>query len=67
MQGCLKYIYGKELGKTGIEDDGVDGIYGSGTKNAVKETLADIGLSGQLTTAAVWKEFLQVTRGKAFA
>jgi hypothetical protein len=69
LQTCLKYIFGKDIGKTGIEHDGVDGVYGGDTKKALKEVLAAVGLSGEggLTSPVVWKKFLQMSRAKAFA
>ena len=69
VQSCAVYIYGKNLGSTGTEGDGVDGIWGSETRSAILEVLDDLGLSGQggLTKPAVWMEFLRLTRDQAFA
>ena len=66
LQSALKYLFGKDIGQTGPEHDGVDGVYGSATKPVVAEVLEEIGLSGTLTTGAVWREFLLECRKRAF-
>lgn len=68
LQSALKYIFGKDIGHTGPESDGVDGVYGSATKPAVLEVLAELGLSGQggLTAKSVWEQFLLECRARAF-
>ncbi|MER9300737.1 hypothetical protein NKI38_30350 [Mesorhizobium sp. M0621] len=69
LQSALKYVFGREIGKTGPEDDGVDGVYGSATKPAVASVLDELGLSGQggLTVPSVWRDFLLKCRARAFA
>lgn len=69
VQSCVVYIYGKIIGSTGVESDGVDGVWGADTKNGVRDVLQELGLSGQggLTKPDVWKEFLRLTRDRAFA
>ena len=63
----MKYLFGKDIGQTGPEHDGVDGVYGSATKPVVAEVLEEIGLSGTLTTGAVWREFLlECRKGPSF-
>lgn len=62
VQSALRYLFWFELGQTGPEKDGVDGIYGPGaTGPAVNAALKELGLAGQggLTKPAVWKEFLK--------
>ncbi|QWW71377.1 hypothetical protein [Rhizobium sp. WYJ-E13] len=68
LQSALKYIFNRDIGATGTEDDGVDGVYGSATKPSANAVLAELGLAGQggLTVPAVWKEFLLRTRARAF-
>jgi len=69
LQSCLVYLYGKDIGATGPEKDGVDGIYGGATRRALLQVLDDLGLSGRggLTKADVWRDFLIITRDRAFA
>lgn len=67
VQSALKYVFDKDLGMTGAEKDGVDGVYGSATKPMVAEVLRELDLSGSLTTAHVWKEFLRRSRERAFS
>jgi hypothetical protein len=67
VQASLKYLFDKNLGLTGIEHDGVDGIFGGATKNALDQVLATLGIGGSLTTTANWKKFLRTCRDKAFA
>lgn len=68
LQSALKYVFAQELGDTGPDDDGVDGVYGSATTPAVARVLAQLGLTGQggLTSPAVWKSFLIQCRDAAF-
>lgn len=69
LQSALKYVFGRDIGDTGTEHDGVDGVYGSATKPAVASVLNELGLTGQggLTVASVWQEFLRRCRARAFA
>jgi hypothetical protein len=67
LQACLKYLFNQDLGGTGIENDGVDGIFGSDTKRALEAVLKDLGFRGQLTTVAGWKRFLLICRERAFS
>lgn len=69
LQSALKYVFNRDIGDTGAEDDGVDGIYGSATKPAVNSVLADLGLAGQggLTVPDVWRKFLLKCRERSFA
>lgn len=66
VQACLKYIFKKNIGSTGIEGDGVDGVFGHDTKTVLAEVLAEQGI-GEITTTANWKKFLKVCREKGFA
>ncbi|MGO1078125.1 hypothetical protein [Inquilinus sp. CA228] len=68
LQSALKYIFGKDIGHTGTENDGVDGDYGTATRPVVANVLAELGLSGQggLTVPNVWKQFLLECRARAF-
>lgn len=69
LQSALRYVFGHDLGSTGIENDGVDGIWGPTTKNALGETMRDIGLSGQggLGKSDVWFAFLRELRKRCFS
>ncbi|MCI0538480.1 MAG: hypothetical protein L0Z50_25005 [Verrucomicrobiales bacterium] len=67
LQACLKYLFGKDIGNTGIENDGVDGIFGHDTETAVNQVLTGLGITGGVTNAAGWKKFLLVCREKAFS
>ena len=69
VQSCAVYLYGKDIGSSGTEDDGVDGDWGNKTKDAIVEVLGELGLSGQggLTETNVWKEFLVKSRDRAFS
>ena len=57
MQACLKYIFGRDLGSTGLENDGVDGIFGNDTEEELATVLDDLGIP-TITNAAGWKKFL---------
>lgn len=65
LQGCLRYLFDQDLGNTGQEKDGVDGVYGGDTDKALKIVLKDEGL-GSITTAAGWQKFLELSRERAF-
>lgn len=65
VQACLKYLFDKEMGATGKEQDGVDGIYGGHTRSVLTAHLAHLGI-GALSTTANWKRFLRVCRNEAF-
>jgi len=67
LQACLRYILNTDLGKTGQEKDGVDGIFGSDTEQALRTALKKIGVADKLTTAPGWKKFLKICREEAFA
>jgi|EndMetStandDraft_2_1072991.scaffolds.fasta_scaffold181432_2 hypothetical protein len=67
LQSALKYLFDKDIGGTGPEHDGVDGVYGSATEPVVTKVLQEIGLSGEITTKTVWREFLLECRKRAFA
>jgi hypothetical protein len=67
LQACLKYIFGRELGNTGPEKDGVDGMFGGDTEAALKKVLRDEGLPATITTEAGWRKFLLLTRERAFS
>jgi hypothetical protein len=67
LQACLKYVFGQDLGNTGTEKDGVDGIFGGDTEAALKKVLRDEGLPATITTAAGWRKFLLRTRERAFS
>ena len=68
LQAALKYVFEKDLGNTGPEKDGVDGIYGPATRPALTSVLSDLDLSGQggLTVPRVWREFLGRCRTQAW-
>jgi hypothetical protein len=67
VQACLRYLFGQDIGTTGIERDGVDGVFGSDTRPATKKVLTDLGITNRLTTTDGWKKFLLAVRDKAFA
>jgi hypothetical protein len=66
LEACLRYMFGQDIGHTGIEDDGVDGQFGSDTRAATEKVLRDLGITAPLKTAAGWKQFLLACRDKAF-
>ncbi|WP_270727443.1 hypothetical protein [Shimia sp. Alg240-R146] len=68
VQSALVYIYEQNIGKTGNDGDGVDGIYGDDTKKGITAALKDTGLWGQggLSKPEVWAKFLTMTRDLAF-
>lgn len=67
LQMVLKYLYGQDLGTSGKEKDGVDGDYGTKTKNALKAVLPMIDMAGKdITKQADWREFLTKVRENAF-
>lgn len=68
LQSALKYVFDHEIGHTGPEKDGVDGVYGPATQPAVRSVLDELSLSGPggLTQPGVWKAFLQHCRTRAF-
>ena len=66
VQACLKYIFGRDLGSTGIENDGVDGIFDTNTEGELEAVLNDLGID-RITNAAGWKKFLNACRGEAFS
>lgn len=66
VQACLRYLFNQELGKTGKENDGVDGIYGSDTEAALNSVLKILKID-KITTASGWKKFLLNCRERAFS
>lgn len=68
LQSALRHLFDQDIGKTGAEKDGVDGIYGGATKSAATAVVKQLGLAGQggLGTPAVWKTFLKACRDLAF-
>jgi hypothetical protein len=66
VQACLKYIFDQKLGTTGIENDGVDGIYGTDTEKALEKVLGILKID-KITTVSGWKKFLIECRTQAFA
>ena len=66
LQACLKYLFGCNLGNTGSEKDGVDGIFGGDTEAALKEVLDAQGI-GTITIDAGWARFLELARERAFS
>jgi hypothetical protein len=66
VQSCLKYIFDQDIGNTGRERDGVDGIFGGGTASALDKVLKSEGLP-KITTEAGWRKFLKVSRERAFS
>jgi len=68
VQSCLKYVFDQDLGNTGREKDGVDGIFGTGTKGVLERALEGIGMHDQpITIGSGWKKFLDICRTRAFA
>jgi hypothetical protein len=69
VQMVLKYILGLDIGRTGLERDGVDGIHGTGTRNAILAGIAALGLPAgtDLKTLPGWRAFLLAVRTRAFA
>jgi hypothetical protein len=65
VQACLKYIFDRDLGNTGVERDGVDGIFGGTTQRVLNTVLNDEGLSA-ITTESGWRKFLMLARERAF-
>ena len=66
LQSALRYLFGRDIGRTGPEHDGVDGDYGTATRPVVAEVLEEIGLAGPLTTEEAWRKFLLECRSRAF-
>ncbi len=68
LQSALRYIYGRDIGDSGPEDDGVDGLYGPQTQEAIDSVMVELGLTGQggLNISSVWENFLTHTRNRAF-
>lgn len=67
LQACLKYIFDKDIGNTGADKDGVDGIFGGDTAKALTKVLKEEGLTGKITTEAGWRRFLTLCRNRAFS
>jgi hypothetical protein len=66
VQACLRYLFHADIGRTGIERDGVDGIAGPDTRQALEKVLKQIGIGSSLRTAISWKRFLLKCRNRAF-
>lgn len=68
VQSAVKYIGGVDIGKTGPEKDGVDGIHGEGTRKGIAATVTGLGLTGSdLKVPANWIAFLEAVAAKGFA
>lgn len=68
VQSALRYIYGKDIGTSGPDGDGVDGKVGASTLTAITEALADAGIAAtSLSDVAVWRQFLTDVRRRGFA
>jgi hypothetical protein len=67
LQACLKYVFDRDIGNTGADKDGVDGIFGGDTEAVLKQVLKDEGLPAKITTESGWRKFLLRTRERAFA
>lgn len=65
VQAVLKYVFDRELGNTGEEKDGVDGIFGGDTEIALKQVLKAEGLPA-ITTENGWRKFLTLVRERCF-
>lgn len=68
VQSAVKYIGGADIGTTGPEGDGVDGVFGSSTRNGIATTCAALGLPGtDLKVPANWVAFLGAVAANGFA
>lgn len=68
VQAAIAHVAGIPLGRTGVEKDGVDGIYGPGTKAGLDKAIGVLGLKGtDLRVSASWKAFLDAVKAKGFA
>lgn len=68
VQSALRYIYGKDIGTSGADSDGVDGKIGPTSRTAITQALADAGITGTaLTEAGVWRQFLTDVRRRGLA
>lgn len=68
VQSAIVHVAGIPIGRTGPEKDGVDGIYGPGTKAGIDKAVAKLGLAGaDLRVGANWKAFLGAVKARGFA
>lgn len=68
VQAAIVHVVGIPLGRTGTEKDGVDGIFGPGTKAGLTRAIGALGLKGtDLKVSANWKAFLDAVKAKGFA
>lgn len=67
LQACLRYIFDRNIGNSGIEKDGVDGIFGGDTESVLNDVLKNEGLPAKITTEAGWRKFLLRCRDRAFS
>lgn len=66
LQAVARHVFGLEIGKSGVEKDGVDGIYGGSTRTAEAEMRRQLGVTGSLVNEEPWRAFLTLCRDKAF-
>lgn len=59
LQASLFYVHGHPVR--------IDGVWGPSTEGFTKLALSELGLSGSLSTKAVWIGYLQQTASRAFA
>jgi len=68
VQSAIKYVGGADIGKTGPEKDGVDGVYGESTRKGIVATCAKLGLTGtDLKIPANWVAFIDAVAAAGFA
>lgn len=68
VQAAIVHVVGIPLGGTGVEKDGIDGIYGPGTRAGLDKAIGVLGLKGaDLRVSASWKAFLEAVKAKGFA
>lgn len=68
VQSVVKYVGGVDIGDTGPEKDGVDGVFGEETRKGIAATVIGLGLTGtDLKQSANWVAFLEAVAAKGFA
>jgi hypothetical protein len=61
LQGALVHVMGLSVGPSGI-----DGDFGPATQSAVNSALTQLGITGSISTKAVWLDFLSKIAAAAF-
>jgi peptidoglycan hydrolase-like protein with peptidoglycan-binding domain len=61
LQAALVYVFNLSVGASGI-----DGVYGSDTKAAVRQALSRLGITGDISNVNTWRQFLTGVAQTAF-